>query len=384
MTAIEQRMLDRELKKGSAELIIVSIVEPRARHEYEISKQIETSPPDSSSSTPRHSTRCCIGWKNVGGCTAGGSRNREQRRRRFCSLTSEGQRVLRRQRDTWKMFIHAMGGERSTSFAATGRRSRRSGFYRQLGRSCQVRRGAANGHDRAAGFHKRPQRNPRSKAYSNAGFPGSGSNAVQCCEVPQRGTLAVDDVVTAALAGERCIVVLDVEATCWKKGVFSRKKEIIEIGAVRLLHDRAQSTWPEFQTFVRPRRLPRLSSFCRELTGITQENVDAAPSFPEALQLFLEWSQPLERVVLATWSRYDLWQLDLDLEANGLPKLAIPFLDVKKLAARIVGSKSFEKTARDLDPDGVSLSRHRAIADARRTARILNRLLRPLVGAASR
>lgn len=42
MAAIDERMLDRELKKGSAELIILSIVEPRARHGYEISKLIET------------------------------------------------------------------------------------------------------------------------------------------------------------------------------------------------------------------------------------------------------------------------------------------------------------------------------------------------------
>jgi inhibitor of KinA sporulation pathway (predicted exonuclease) len=157
----------------------------------------------------------------------------------------------------------------------------------------------------------------------------------------------VDDVMRAVLAGERRIVVFDVEATCWKKGVFSR--------------------------------LPRLSSFCRELTGITQDNVDAAPTFPEALRLFLEWLQPFEPVVLATWSRYDLWQLDLDLEAHGLPQLAIPVLDVKKLAARIVGKKSIDDTARELDPDSVSLPSHRAVADARRTAKILSRLLRPLV-----
>jgi inhibitor of KinA sporulation pathway (predicted exonuclease) len=185
----------------------------------------------------------------------------------------------------------------------------------------------------------------------------------------------VDDVVKAVVAGERRIVVVDVEATCWKKGVFSRKKETIEIGAVLLLLDRDPSKWPEFQTFVRPLRLPRLSSFCRELTGITQEDVDAAPTFPEALRLFVEWSEPLERVVLATWSHYDLWQLDLDLVAHGLPKLALPFLDVKKLAAHVVGSKSFEETARQLAPEDVALPRHRAIADARRTARILHRLL---------
>ncbi len=188
---------------------------------------------------------------------------------------------------------------------------------------------------------------------------------------------AVDDVVKAVVTGERRVVVVDVEATCWKKGVFSRQKETIEIGAVLLLLDRAQSKWPEFQTFVRPLRLPRLSTFCRELTGIAQENVDAAPAFPEALQRFLEWSQPLERVVLATWSHYDLWQLDLDLEAHGLPKLAFPFVDVKKLAARLVGSKSFEETVRELAPDPVAMPRHRAIPDARRTARILYHLLRP-------
>src|SRR6185503_3843576 len=35
------RMLDRELKKGSAELLILALVEARARHGYEISKLIE-------------------------------------------------------------------------------------------------------------------------------------------------------------------------------------------------------------------------------------------------------------------------------------------------------------------------------------------------------
>jgi 3'-5' exoribonuclease 1 len=189
----------------------------------------------------------------------------------------------------------------------------------------------------------------------------------------------VHDAAEAVAAGERRIVVFDVEATCWKKGVFSRNKEIIEIGAVRLLNDRPPAQWPEFQTFVRPRRLPRLSSFCRELTGITQEDVDAAPSFPEALRLFLDWSRPLEQVILATWSPYDLWQLDLDLEAHGLPKLGVTFLDVKKLAGRTAGTRNFQETARELDPDGIALPSHRALADARRTARILNRLLRPAV-----
>lgn len=41
MTNINTRIFDRELKKGSAELLILSLIEARPRHGYEISKLIE-------------------------------------------------------------------------------------------------------------------------------------------------------------------------------------------------------------------------------------------------------------------------------------------------------------------------------------------------------
>ena len=41
MADIDDRILARELKKGSAELIVLSIVEARPRHGYEISQLIE-------------------------------------------------------------------------------------------------------------------------------------------------------------------------------------------------------------------------------------------------------------------------------------------------------------------------------------------------------
>lgn len=108
MTSIDQRMLDRELKKGSAELIILSIVEPRARHGYEISKLIET---QSAGQLKFHVASLYPllyrleerGWLHGRWVEKPG-----QRRRRFYSLTSEGRRVLTRQRDTWKTFVHAM------------------------------------------------------------------------------------------------------------------------------------------------------------------------------------------------------------------------------------------------------------------------------------
>ena len=101
-------MLDRELKKGSAELIILSIVEARARHGYEISKLIETR---SAGQLKFHVASLYPllyrleerGWLQGRWVEKAG-----QRRRRFYSLTAEGRRVLARQRDTWRTFVHAM------------------------------------------------------------------------------------------------------------------------------------------------------------------------------------------------------------------------------------------------------------------------------------
>jgi len=101
-------MLDRELKKGSAELIILSILEPRACHGYEISKLIEI---QSSGQLKFHVASLYPllyrleerGWLQGRWVEKPG-----QRRRRFYSLTAEGRRVLARQRETWHTFVHAM------------------------------------------------------------------------------------------------------------------------------------------------------------------------------------------------------------------------------------------------------------------------------------
>jgi PadR family transcriptional regulator len=108
MTSIDARMLDREMKKGSAELIILSIVEPRARHGYEISKLIEARSRGQlkfhvASLYPLLYRLEERGWLQGRWVEKAG-----QRRRRFYSLTAEGRRVLTRQRATWKNFVHAI------------------------------------------------------------------------------------------------------------------------------------------------------------------------------------------------------------------------------------------------------------------------------------
>ena len=108
MADIDRPILDRELKKGSAELVILSIVEGRARHGYEISRLIEER---SGGQLKFHVASLYPllyrleerGWLQGRWVEKPGTR-----RRRFYRLTAQGRRVLASQRDTWRNFVAAM------------------------------------------------------------------------------------------------------------------------------------------------------------------------------------------------------------------------------------------------------------------------------------
>ena len=109
MTAILDRILDRELKKGSAELVILALLEARARHGYEISQVIE----QRSEGAVRFKVASLYpllyrlerrGW------IAGTWVEKEgQRRRRYYRLTRDGRKVLAEQRRGWQRFVAAIG-----------------------------------------------------------------------------------------------------------------------------------------------------------------------------------------------------------------------------------------------------------------------------------
>jgi transcriptional regulator len=101
-------MLDRELKKGSAELIILAIVEARARHGYEISKLIEERSGGRLKFHLASLYPLLYRLEERGWLAGKWVEKAGQRRRRFYSLTAEGRTVLARQRDTWKTFVNAM------------------------------------------------------------------------------------------------------------------------------------------------------------------------------------------------------------------------------------------------------------------------------------
>ena len=101
-------MLAPELKKGSAEFLLLSLIEHEARHGYELSKLIESRSKGAimfhvSSLYPLLYRMEDRGWI-VGrwGERAG------ERRRRFYSITDEGRDILIAQRASWREFVKAI------------------------------------------------------------------------------------------------------------------------------------------------------------------------------------------------------------------------------------------------------------------------------------
>jgi 3'-5' exoribonuclease 1 len=66
-----------------------------------------------------------------------------------------------------------------------------------------------------------------------------------------------------------------------------REQEIIEIGAYRV---NGYGEWMDhFQAFIKPVMNPRLSTYCMDLTGITQDQVGKAKTFGQVFPIFEDW-----------------------------------------------------------------------------------------------
>jgi hypothetical protein len=79
--------------------------------------------------------------------------------------------------------------------------------------------------------------------------------------------------------GGLIVLALDLEATC-DAPKSPQPQEVIEVGAVLLdgrRGCRADRPLAEFHSHARPTIRPELSAFCVDFTGVTQEQVDAAP-----------------------------------------------------------------------------------------------------------
>jgi PadR family transcriptional regulator, regulatory protein PadR len=101
-------MFSPEVKKGSAALLVLALVEDRPRHGYEISKLIEARSQGALTFRVASLYPMLYRLEKRGWVEGRWVEKTGQRRRRYYRLTREGRRVLSRQRSIWQQFISAL------------------------------------------------------------------------------------------------------------------------------------------------------------------------------------------------------------------------------------------------------------------------------------
>lgn len=173
-------------------------------------------------------------------------------------------------------------------------------------------------------------------------------------------------------------LIIDLEATCCDKQSIPRNEmEIIEIGAIMV----EASSWQavdEFQTFIKPKRHPKLTPFCSKLTSIRDSDLAHAPNFPAAIAFLKDWLYQYDQFLFCSWGDYDRHQLKQDSDYHGIPyPLGTAHLNLKKQFSLAQGIKKKLGMARALKTMGYTLegTHHRGIDDARNMVKLMPHIL---------
>jgi PadR family transcriptional regulator PadR len=102
------KKLERELKRGSAELLILALLEERQRHGYEIGQLIEARSRGTISFHVTSLYPTLYRLEDRGLIEGRWVERAGQRRRRCYKLTKAGRRMLTSQRDVWTNFFAAL------------------------------------------------------------------------------------------------------------------------------------------------------------------------------------------------------------------------------------------------------------------------------------
>lgn len=98
----------REMKKGSAELLVLSAIEARARHGYDIARRIEQRSKGAVTFHAASLYPLLYRLEQRGWIAGRWTEKAGERRRREYRLTPVGRKVLARQRSLWRAFVKAI------------------------------------------------------------------------------------------------------------------------------------------------------------------------------------------------------------------------------------------------------------------------------------
>ncbi|XP_032243157.1 ERI1 exoribonuclease 3 [Nematostella vectensis] len=180
-------------------------------------------------------------------------------------------------------------------------------------------------------------------------------------------------------------LVLDFEATCDDKNK-PKPQEIIEFPVTKV-NSRTLQTEAEFHQYVCPTAHPKLTTFCTDLTGITQDMVEGKPDLQTTLQTFHDWMGEnglLDSGLSSCFVTCGDWDLKtmLPLQCKHLnipvPTYFRKWINIKKVYSDVMGKQSKIGMPGMLHGLGLELvgRHHSGIDDARNITKILVALAR--------
>lgn len=173
---------------------------------------------------------------------------------------------------------------------------------------------------------------------------------------------------------EWCLVV-DFEATC-DEPIQPEKPEIIQIGAC-LFNIKERKVHKELDVYIKPIYNPILTKFCKDLTGITQEQVDAASGFHSVYVDLKTMTHVDGTICWGSWGGYDYNELLRNTFYHNIPYKMPPHFNLKFLFSDAMKFKKQYGLRTALDKIGIPFEgkQHNALIDARNTIKLMPYIL---------
>ncbi|XP_045142897.1 3'-5' exoribonuclease 1 isoform X2 [Echinops telfairi] len=181
------------------------------------------------------------------------------------------------------------------------------------------------------------------------------------------------------------ICIIDFEATCEEGNPPEFIHEIIEFPVV-LLNTHTLEIEDTFQQYVKPEINTQLSDFCISLTGITQDQVDRADTFPQVLKKVIDWMKLKELgtkykysiLTDGSWDMSKFLNIQCQLSSLRYPPFAKEWINIRKSYGNFYKvPRSQTKLTIMLEKLGMSYDGrpHSGLDDSRNIARIAVRML---------
>lgn len=173
-------------------------------------------------------------------------------------------------------------------------------------------------------------------------------------------------------------IVIDLEFTPIPKSCTAQREivrnEMIQIGAVLL--DSNYRKISTFSTYVKPEFAIHVKPSVTKLTGITDMDLENAPSLAEAMDKLTAWIGTDKKTRIYSWSNTDLYQMEDECYLKGIPfpECMYRWMDFQKVYGRLIGYRhqlSLKNAVTSANGQFIGAQAHTALYDAMATAELL-------------